>query len=208
MATQSDRIRDEILQTRRELAEDVDRLADRANPKRVVSRGWEGVKDGARSVKDKVMGVSESAASSLADAASSLGDRASNLGDTASDVGDSLRRAPKQLVRTAQGNPLAVGVIAFGGGMLAAALIPVTEAERRVGEQIAEHRDDLVEPLREAGREMRAELGDAVRAATAEVKSTAQDAVTHTMHQLDESGRATVRSLTDHPEPHLPPTEQ
>jgi gas vesicle protein len=181
MVTESDRIRADIQATRHELASDVDRLADRTNPKRIARRRWNGVKESVRSVRDKVMGVSESAYSTVSDAAS--------------DVGDTVREAPHRLARTAQGNPLAVGVIAFGGGMLAAALIPETDAERRLGHEIVDHSEQLVEPLREASREIGSGLGESVRDAADQVKETAQEAMSHTVEQAKESGESTVAEV-------------
>jgi hypothetical protein len=181
MATESDRIRADIEATRYDLASDVDRLADRTNPKRIARRRWNGMKDSVRSVKDKVMGVSESAYSSVSDAAS--------------DVGDTVREAPQRLARTAQGNPLAVGVIAFGGGMLAAALIPETEAERRLGHEIVDRSEQVMEPLREAGREIGSDLGQSVREATEQVKATAKEAASHTVDQAKEAGRSTATEI-------------
>ena len=45
MATESDRIRADIERTRGELADNVSMLADRTNPKRIVERRWDAVKD-------------------------------------------------------------------------------------------------------------------------------------------------------------------
>ncbi|MGW4895390.1 hypothetical protein ACWEQL_24440 [Kitasatospora sp. NPDC004240] len=49
--------------------------------------------------------------------------------DTATDIGDSIQRAPAQIRRKTQGSPLALGLMAFGAGLLAAALLPSTKAE-------------------------------------------------------------------------------
>jgi len=181
MATESDQIKADIQATRYELASDVDRLADRTSPKRIARRRWSAVKDGARSVKDRVMGVSEHAYDTVTDAAS--------------DVGDTVRETPQRLARTARGNPLAVGVIAFGGGMLAATLIPETDAERRLGHEIIDHSEQLVEPLREAGREVGSDLGESVREAAEQVKSTAMEAASHTVEQVKESGQSATAEV-------------
>ncbi len=177
MATEADRVRHEIETTRHELARDVDRLAERVSPGRNLRRRMEGIKGGMRSVKDRIIGVSESAAATVGDAASDVGatvkdaasdvgatvkDAASDVGGTVKDVAAGVAQTPKQLARATQGNPVAVGLIAFGGGLLAATLVPETEAERRAAKQLAENMAPLVEPLQEAGRAFVADVRDSV----------------------------------------------
>jgi gas vesicle protein len=185
VASEPDEIRDQIEATRQELASDVDRLADRTVPSRVVHRRWEGVKDNVRDVKEKVMGTGDS----VQDVAGRAGDRVEGAAQT---VADSVRRAPDAVKRQARGNPLAVGVIAFGVGLLVATLIPETEAERQAGAKLAEHRDEVLDKVKETGQELREGLGDSVREAASQVKETAVQAASSTAEQAKESGRATV----------------
>jgi gas vesicle protein len=108
MAEEPDRLRNEIEQTRAELARDVDRLADKTSPARVVERRWDAVKEKVRNVSDRVMGSADdegaypytttgsTSGSGLRGAASSA---ASTAGDAASTAGDKLRSAAD----TAQG---------------------------------------------------------------------------------------------------------
>ena len=138
MAKEADRLAREIEATRKDLVRDVDRLTEHASPTRLVGRRLERMRDGMRSLKDRVIGVSEDAASTVA--------------GTASDVGGAVHEAPKKLAKVAQGSPVGVGLIAFGGGMLAAALIPESPAERRAVRQLSENLGPVLEPLQEAGR--------------------------------------------------------
>lgn len=208
MGTRPDEIRNEIEQTRENLAYDVDRLADRTVPSRVVGRRWEGVKERARGVTDKVMGARDSAADTASqtggkvqdvtaqatgkvqDAASRAGDRVS---ETAQSVATTVRQTPDQVVRQTQGNPLAAGVIAFGVGLLAASLLPNTEAEKRAGAAVAERSEGLVDKLKETGQEMAGELSGTAKEAAQQVKETAQQAASNTADHAKESGRTTVQ---------------
>ena len=122
MATETERLRQEITHTREDLARDVDRLAERANPGGIARRRMQRVKDGMRSLKDRVMGASEAAASTVGDAASDVG---STIGSTIRDAGSTVKDAPAKLASATKGSPVAVGLIAFGGGMLAAAYVIV-----------------------------------------------------------------------------------
>jgi hypothetical protein len=185
MGSRPEELRGEIEQTRQELAYDVDRLTDRTSPKRVAQRRWEGVKGRARSVTDRVMGARDTAQ----DAASSAGDK---VQETAHSVAGTVRETPQTVARQTRGNPLAAGVIAFGIGLLAASLLPETEAEKRAGSAVADRSGDLVDKAKETARDMASDLGDEARGAAQSVKETAREAAGNTAEQAKESGRSTV----------------
>ena len=79
MGQESEQLRREIEQTRRELGTDVDALTEKVSPKRVVGRRVDKAKDAVGGLKEKVMGTTSDAASSAGDgissAASTVGDR-------------------------------------------------------------------------------------------------------------------------------------
>jgi uncharacterized protein YjbJ (UPF0337 family) len=182
MAEEPDRLRQDIENTRASLTRDVDMLADKTSPKRVAQRRWS-------AVKEKVMGSSDQ----VSDKASQLGDKASQLGDKAGeaahDVAGSVRDAPQAVARQTQGNPLAAGLIAFGAGLLAATLIPVTDAERRAGQQVRENSGELTDRVKDAAQDLRSDLSGSVQQAVGEVKDTASDAAQTTKDQARSSGQ-------------------
>jgi len=186
MAQEPDRLRQDIEGTRASLTRDVDALADKTSPKRVAQRRW-------TSVKEKVMGTSDNAKSTAGDAAGAVQDKASSavgtLQDTASQVGTSVKQAPQAVVRQAQGNPLAAGIIAFGAGMLAATLIPVTDAERRLGQQVKDNAGEVTDKVKDVASEMKDDLSGTVQQAAGEVKATAQDAAQTTKQQAQSSAQ-------------------
>src|SRR6478736_7078363 len=106
MSDSPDAIRADIERTRRELGSDVDALADKVSPSKMVDRQADKVKHALGSVKDRVMGVADDTGSAISDAGSSVAEHVSDVKDKA--------------VAKAEGNPLAVGLIAFGVGLLAA----------------------------------------------------------------------------------------
>lgn len=187
-STDPDQIRDEIEATRAALTRDVDRLADRTSPKRVARRNWENVKEKVGSVTERVMGPPSRATSRAGELGQQAGEMARGAGDKARDaaheVADTVRQAPQQLARKTQGNPVAVGLIAFGAGLLAASLIPETDAERRAGAQIKERAGDLIEPLKEplaeTAQQLKDDLSGSGRDAVQQVKAAATDAVQET----------------------------
>jgi uncharacterized protein YjbJ (UPF0337 family) len=176
MAEEPDRLRRDIENTRASLTRDVDMLADKTSPKRVARRRW-------TAVKEKVMGSSDQVgdrAAQLSGKASQLGERASQwsdrAGEAAHEAAGSVRSAPRAVAAQTQGNPLAAGVIAFGVGMLAATLIPVTDAERRAGQQLKENAGDLTDRVKDVAQDMKSDLSGSVQQAVAEVQDTATDA--------------------------------
>lgn len=195
MVEEPERIRDDIEVTRAELARNVDRLADRTNPARMAQRRWEGVKGKVRGVSERVMGAPTNAVSSTRESAGAAADRARELatetGDraraAAADVAGTVRQAPGRVARQTQGSPVAAGLIAFGVGLLAASLMPATDAERRAGQELRDRAPDLLEPVREplaeSAQQLREDLGGSVRDAADEVRGTAKEAVVETKDQ-------------------------
>lgn len=198
MAEEPDQIRDDIELTRARLAHDVDRLADKTSPSRIAQRRWSGTKARMRNVSDRVMGTARDNGGSLKDKAGDAagtvrdkaGDVAGTVKDTAGDVAEQVREMPAAVNRQTQGNPIAAGLIAFGAGMLVASLLPVTELERRAGQQVREHADELTEPLQEPVQHLRDDLGGQAREAVASVKDTAKDAAQTTAQAAKENAQA------------------
>jgi len=173
MATQPEVIRSQIEGTREDLAYDIDRLADRTSPRRIAQRRWDSMRSRVGTVRDRVMGVSHEAAGKVR--------------DVSEDAASTVREAPEAVARTTQGNPIAAGLIAFGAGLLAASLLPETEAERRVAREVSQRAEELAEPLMETGRQLASDVGESVSQAATEVKETATDAASTTAQRARET---------------------
>lgn len=176
MATEADRLKQDIDATRKDLARDVDRLVEHSKPSHLVQRELGRARDSLRSVKDRVLGASEQAASAVS--------------DVASDAAAGIQKAPKSVARAAEGSPVAVGLIAFGAGLLTAALIPESEAERRAAKQLSETLGPVTEPLQEAGRAVLSDVKATVGTAADQVRASASDAAAHV-------GTAAATAATD-----------
>jgi gas vesicle protein len=179
MAQEPERLRRDIEGTRASLTRDVDLLAEKTSPRQAARRQW-------TTVKEKVMGTADQARDTTGDKAAAVKDKVS---DRAHDTADAVRSAPQAVVRQAQGNPIAAGVIAFGVGMLAATLIPVTEAERRAGRQIRDNSDELTDQIKDKAAELGSELKTDLQEAATQVKETAQDAAQNTGNQAQSSAQ-------------------
>jgi uncharacterized protein YjbJ (UPF0337 family) len=195
MAEEPDRLRQDIETTRASLTRDVDLLADKTSPKKVAQRRW-------TAVKEKVMGTTDQARHVAGDTASSavgtvhdkvgtVQDKASQLTDAAGakahDAADAVRNAPGAVASQTKGNPLAVGIIAFGAGLLAATLMPVTDTERRAGQQLKEQSGDLTDKVKSVAADVKDDLSETVQNAAGQVKETAQDAAQSTREQARSS---------------------
>jgi len=159
MTDSPDAIRAEIEKTRRDLGSDVDALADKVSPSKIVDRQTEKVKNAFGSVKERVMGAADDA------------------GSTISDVGDHVGDVKDRVVAKAEGNPMAVGLIAFGAGLLLASLIPASEKEKRVAADVKEQAQPLVDEVADVAKEIGTHLKEPAAHAAAAVKDTAADSV-------------------------------
>ena len=205
--TDPDEIRRDIEATRAELAQDVDRLADRTSPKRVARRGIDKIGDKVSSIKETVMGASSSTGGSVKATAQRTGDRvqatASDAADSvrgaASSAADTMRQSPDLVKAKTRGNPLAVGLIAFGAGLLVATLLPETDAERQAGQKLADRGGDLVdqyrEPVMDAVNQVKQDATESAKQSAAEVKDTAQQAAQTTAQSAKESAQEAKQTM-------------
>ena len=129
MSNNPDQIRADIEATRSTLGQDVDALADKVTPSKVVDRQMGKVKDAIGSARERVMGGTAATGEGIADAS-------------------------QRAVSKAKGNPLAVGLIAFGAGWLAASLIPASEKEKAMAVGIKDAAEPLVEKVTDAAKEV------------------------------------------------------
>jgi len=167
-------IRAEIERTRAGLSYDVDTLADKVNPTSIAHRQTDKVKGKFTTMKESVMGTAHSGTSSVSGAASG--------------AADSAKETAHQAVGKAKGNPLAVGLIAFGVGALVASLIPASDAEQELAATAKDKAGpavdaaegaakDVAQNLKEPAQEAFSSVADTAQEAAGTVKSDAQSAV-------------------------------
>lgn len=162
MSDDPDVIRADIENTRRELSGDVDALADKVTPGKIVKRQTRKVSGAWHSVTSRVMGSDEHSTHR-------------SVGEVAGDAGDAVADAGRQAVRTAEGNPLAVGLIAFGVGWLASSLIPASEPEKRLASKAKDAAQPMLHEAAEAGKQVVDDLREPAQEAVQAVKETAQE---------------------------------
>ena len=170
-STDPDQIREDIQRTRADLSDDVNALADSVNPKQVARRQASRVRDVFTGAKEKVMGKASTGTSAAADA----------VGSAKSTVSE----APGQIIEQTRGNPLAVGLIAFGAGLLAGSLLPASAAERQTAAKVkdtaapvvSDAAKEVADNLKQPAQDAVSSVTDAASDAAATVKDTGSSAV-------------------------------
>lgn len=163
MSDDPDAIRADIEATRRNLSGDVDALADKVTPSKIAQRQTRKVKGAFHSISERVMGSAD--------------DVRSGVGGAVADAGSSVADAGRTVVDKAQGNPLAVGLIAFGVGALIASLIPPSSKEQELASAAKDAAQPLLHEAAEVGKQVADDLKEPAQQAVQSVKETAQEGV-------------------------------
>jgi len=183
-----DRLRRQIENTQRNLSTDVDLLAEKVTPSRIVHRRMSSARRAMYTMRDRVMGTASDAAGATRDTASSLTDKASSMADDATQSAreaaqgtkEAVREAPQAIRRGTEGNPIAAGLIAFGAGWLLSTLAPPSKKEEELAEQATtwarEHSGPVKEELSQVAEDVKENLREPAQHAAEAVKSTTADA--------------------------------
>ncbi|WP_111720471.1 DUF3618 domain-containing protein [Homoserinimonas sp. OAct 916] len=172
MSDSPDAIRADIERTQRDLGENVDALADKVDPSKIMDRQADKVKNAVGSVKDRILGTDDGDNSSMTDSVSDAKDRA---------------------VAKAQGSPLAVGLIAFGVGLVVASLFPASRVERDAASTVKEQAQPLIDEATETAKEIGEHLKEPAHDAAAAVKDAATDAV----ENVQATGQNAAHAVSD-----------
>jgi hypothetical protein len=188
MSTDPEQLRNEIEQTRTDLSNDVDALGDKVSPTHIARRQTDRVRRSFSSVKDKVMGTSETAAHSTTGAAASVADSARGAVGSAA---EGVSSAASSVRDRAEGNPLAVGLVAFGVGLVVASLLPSSQTEQRTASRVQDAAAPLVDDVKEAAGTVADHLKDPAQ----ESAHAVQDAAKQAAGSLAEHGKAAASDV-------------
>lgn len=195
MGQRSDEIRQDIDRTRGELSTSLDVLGDRVSPRRVAQRRVSGMRGRLSSVRETVMGSPDGGG--IRGSVSSAGGQAQDLtgraSDAASSAADQLHDAPEALRENVQGNPLAAGLIAFGGGLLLGSILPPSASEKRMASSVAENLEPVVGQAIGAAEELKSGMQHTVRDAAEEMKEQATGAA----QEIKEEARGAAQDVKD-----------
>jgi len=149
-----------IARTRQALASDLDTLQDRVSPSAIVERRKEAARSKVSGLRDKVMGSAHDA-------------RSSASGTVHGAAGSAVHGVEQRV----EGAPLGAGLVAFGAGLLVAAMMPATEREKQVARQAVDAAQEhgVVDQAKGMAQEVASEVKDSATSAAQEVKASAQE---------------------------------
>lgn len=104
------------------------------------------------------------------DAAHQVSDRASGM---AHGISDRAQHAPEAMRRQTQGNPMALGMVAFGAGLLLATMLPESRREKQLAQQVEPGMRRVVDEAGGAAGEVAADLREEAQHAAEQLKETA-----------------------------------
>jgi gas vesicle protein len=198
MGQTSDELKAQLEEQRTFLGRDLVAIEDRVSPSRVMDRRTAKVRRGFHDARDRVMGSVDHATASVSSSGSSAGsaiaDGAQRVAGAAGDVPDAARRQVK-------GSPLIAGGIAFGTGLLMAAVFAPTDAERHLTEghegQIRDAADSAKAAVTSVAQEAADHIKPEAQQAVADVRGTAQDAAAEvTQHASDAKDEVAAQATT------------
>ena len=190
MGQRAEELRQEIEGTRAELSGTLDAIGDRVSPGRIVDRRRAKMRLGMERVRERLMGTAQGVGDQITSSAQAVtGGGAERLSSAA----DSVNAAPDSLRVRTQGSPIVVGLLAFGGGVLVASLLPVSEKEKEAGSQLADRAQPIKDELAKAGQEVVENLKEPALAAVEEVKGAAQEGA----HEVADQARQAASTVTE-----------
>jgi len=117
MGPTPDQLRRDIEGTRDHLGDTIGAIEDRVSPRAIMDRRRSAMTERWTAAREAVMGKADNATSGAGSAVHSA----------AGAMQEAPHRAADLATSSTQGNPWAAGLIAFGGGLLAATLLPLPE---------------------------------------------------------------------------------
>jgi hypothetical protein len=191
MGTRAEELRLDIADERRELAESIEAIGDRVSPGRMMERRTNRLRDRFTSIRHSVMGPAHGVMDHASHAASGMADSTSSM---ASGVGGAITDAPHAAVDGARGNPVAAGMIAFGAGLLAAAVFPPSRTEVRLAAQAKDAAAPLADEAKAAAKAIASDVQDQAKAAAAQVKDVAAEGAHEVAQTASSATEATAES--------------
>ena len=116
--------------------------------------------------------------------------------DAVEHAGDAVADAPQKVASATRGNPIAVGLIAFGVGWLAASLIPASNA----GQRAADQAKDAAAPLLDEVKDVAAETADHLREPARNAVDAVKDRASEAVDTVTEEGAGCGRGCADRSE--------
>lgn len=191
MSNNPDEIRADIDRTRTALGRDVDALAEKVDPAKVVDRQADKVRNKWTQLRESVMGSADDDDSyGAGDAARDAQQRAGAMADEA---GQQARQAPQEIRKRTRGNPLAAGVIALGAGWLIGSLLPASKPEQ----DLAATAKDKAQPAMEEAKSVAQDMGEKLQPQAQEAAESVKDSAQSSMENVKDDGQRHAADIQD-----------
>ena len=186
MGQSTEELTEQIDQTRDRLGSDLDALQDKVSPKAIMNRRTTAARDRARGVKDKVMGSAQRAS-----------DAASSTSGSVTDAVPSPGQAADGARHQVEGSPLTAGLVAFGAGLLIAALLPGSDAEAKAGAAVVDAVQDKAQPLVEDLKSAGADVGQSVKETATDAASQVKDTASDSAGTVKDEGASAAQTVRE-----------
>jgi gas vesicle protein len=203
MAERTDELRQDIDRKRDDIGYTVDQIQNRVSPRRVTARGTHQLRRLWIDTRDRVMGNDqaeypwERASQRVEDTSQGMGEKVGEMTDRAAeklnDIREGIADAPQTVRQQTRGNPLAAGLITFGGGLLVGTLLPRTDAEERAAERLQPALSEVAQGASGVGKEIAEDVRSSSTDAIQEVKDTARTAI----ENVEDDAKSAVDRVRD-----------
>lgn len=163
-------LRADIEQRRERMSGTVDAIEDRVMPGRIIGRRKNAARNWMDRTRGRVMGTPHRMAAHLP--SPEIADKASS---GAHQVAETISSAPEQLVAQTRGAPLIAGGIAFGVGAMLALVLPESEAEIHLGEQVQPQVEAVTDAAKDAAQQTLAATKESAQESVGELTETAAE---------------------------------
>jgi hypothetical protein len=205
MGESAEELRRDIERSRDHMGDTLDAIGDRVSPSRIIERRRNRIFGAVTNMREAVMGTTHNTTSAVGDRLSAL---SGTVSDGAGGVTDSMSHAAQMARQQAQGNPFAAGPIAFGGGLLAAALFPPSEPERQLAHKVQDAAAALGEPAQQIAHELAATVQERGQQAVETLKDSAgsaaqavKETATSNAQDTKQAGQNAAQQLTHRANP-------
>lgn len=188
MGQSTEELSQDIAQTRQRLTADVDALEDKVSPTAIVERRKAAARSRVGQVRDRVLGSAQSAGQSV-------GDRTPDAGELADRAGDTAEHAKQAAQERYDGAPAAAGLVAFGAGLVLAALLPASRVEARTGSALADQVKEKAQPVVEDAKQAAAQVGQEVKESATSAAQDLKDSAADSAATVREEGKSAAEDV-------------
>ncbi|MGH8941204.1 MAG: DUF3618 domain-containing protein [Acidimicrobiia bacterium] len=179
MADRTDQLREDIDQKRDDIGYTVDQIQNRVSPGRITARGRYRFRRWWIDTRDRILGNDQSQypwERQVQEVSNRVGNVTDRASEVVSDVRAGVAETPRMLRRQTQGNPVAAGFVAFGGGLLVGTLLPETQTERDAAQRLEPSVAGLAQEAAEIGKDVAEDVKTTAVGAIDEMKESASAA--------------------------------